>query len=147
MPVDPDIAYMIVAPDRVRKGISLGTRRLHLHEERPVYAHEGVPPLWLVDPLARSLEAFEIHDGQWLPIASAKDNEPVDTRPFDAVTFSLGISDPDRHMQVPTRTFRRPIRDRGIALCRAWNWTGLIGLRLNRFAIIRIMPITGKRSR
>ena len=46
--------------------------------------------LWLVDPIDRTLEAFELHDGQWLLIASAKDDEPVSIRPFDAVTFSLG---------------------------------------------------------
>ena len=35
-------------------------------------------------------EAFELHDGQWLLIASAKDDDPVGIRPFDAITFSLG---------------------------------------------------------
>ena len=58
--------------------------------KRPVYAREGVPYLWLVDPADRTLEAFELHDGQWLLIASAKDDEPVSIRPFDAITFSLG---------------------------------------------------------
>ena len=38
----------------------------------------------------RSGEAFELHDGQWLLIASAKDDDPVSIRPFDAITFSLG---------------------------------------------------------
>ena len=51
---------------------------------------EGVAHLWLVEPTDRTLEAFELHDGQWLLIASAKDDEPVSFRPFDAITFSLG---------------------------------------------------------
>ena len=42
-----------------------------------------------VDPGTVRL-ALELHDGQWLLIASAKDDEPVNIRPFDAVTFSLG---------------------------------------------------------
>ena len=37
-----------------------------------------------------TLEAFELYDGQWLLIASAKDDDPVSIRPFDAITFSLG---------------------------------------------------------
>ena len=37
-----------------------------------------------------TLEAFELHDRQWLLIASAKDDDLVSIRPFDAVTFSLG---------------------------------------------------------
>ena len=35
-------------------------------------------------------EAFELHDGQWLLIVSAKDDDPVSIRPFDAIAFSLG---------------------------------------------------------
>ena len=54
------------------------------------YAREGIPHLWLIDPVERTLEAFELHDGQWLLIASAQDDEPVSIRPFDAITFSLG---------------------------------------------------------
>ena len=83
-------AYATLAPDWVCEVLSPGTRRLDLHEKRPVYAREGVSHLWFVDPLARGLEAFELHEGQWLPIASAKDNEPVNIRPFGAVTFSPG---------------------------------------------------------
>ena len=55
-----------------------------------LYAREGVGHLWLVEPTDRTLEAFELHDGQWLLIASAKDDEAVSIRPFDAITFSLG---------------------------------------------------------
>ena len=36
------------------------------------------------------LEAFELHDGRWVLIASAKDDDPICIRPFDAITFSLG---------------------------------------------------------
>ena len=70
--------------------LSASTRKLDLHEKRPVYAREDIPHLWLVDPTDRTLEAFGLHDGQWLLIASAKDDDPVSIRPFDAITFSLG---------------------------------------------------------
>ena len=90
MPELPDTAYFTLAPDWVCEVLSASTRRLDLHEKRPIYAREGVPCLWLVDPADRTLEAFELHDGQWLLIASAKDDEPVSIRPFDAITFSLG---------------------------------------------------------
>ena len=69
--------------------LSPGTRRLDLHEKRPVYAREGVSWLWFVDPADRTLEAFELQDAHWLLIASAKDDDPVNIRPFDAITFSL----------------------------------------------------------
>ena len=70
--------------------LSESTRKVDLHEKRPLYAREGVAHLWFVDPIDRTLEAFELHGGQWLLNASAKDDEAVSIRPFDAITFSLG---------------------------------------------------------
>ena len=67
---------------------SLGTRSQYTPPLADALA--GVPHLWLVDPIDRTLEVFELHDGQWLLIASAKDDDPVSIRPFDAITFSLG---------------------------------------------------------
>ena len=90
MPDYPDTAYFTLAPDWVCEVLSASTRKVDLHEKRPIYAREGVSYLWLVDPIDRTLEAFELHDGQWLLIASAKDDELVSICPFDAVTFSLG---------------------------------------------------------
>ena len=90
MPDYPDAAYVTLAPDWVCEVLSASTRRLDLQEKRPVYAREGVAYLWLVDPTDRTLEAFELRDGQWVLIGSAKDDEPVSIPPFDAITFSLG---------------------------------------------------------
>ena len=90
MPDYPETAYVAFAPDWVCEVLSASTRRLDLHGKRPIYAREGVAYLWLVDPADRTLEAFELRDGQWVLIASAKDDDPICIRPFDAVTFSLG---------------------------------------------------------
>ena len=90
MPDYPDTAYVSLAPDWVCEVLSPSTRRLDLHGKRPVYAREGVGHLWLVDPADRTLEAFELRDGYWVLIASAKDDDPISIRPFDAITFSLG---------------------------------------------------------
>ena len=86
----PDTDYVILAPDWVCEVLSPATRRLDLVDKRPVYAREGVPHLWLVDPADRTLEAFELHDGQWLLIENSKDDDPISIQPFDAITFSLG---------------------------------------------------------
>ena len=90
MPDYPDTAYFTLAPDWVCEVLSPSTRKLDLHEKRPLYALAGVDHLWLVDPTDRALEAFELREGEWVLIASAKDDEPVSIRPFDAITFSLG---------------------------------------------------------
>ena len=89
MPVYPDTAYVTLAPDWVCEVLSASTRRLDLHGKRPVYAREGVGHLWLVDPVDRTLEAFELREGQWVLIATAKDDDPVSVPPFEAITFGL----------------------------------------------------------
>ena len=90
MPDYPETAYVTLAPDWVCEVLSASTRRLDLHGKRPIYAREGVAYLWLVNPADRALEAFELRDGQWALIASARDDDPICIRPFDAITFSLG---------------------------------------------------------
>ena len=90
MPDYPDTAYFTLASDWVCEVLSPSTRKLDLHEKRPLYALAGVGHLWLVDPTDRTLEAFELREGEWVLIATAKDDEPVSIRPFDAITFSLG---------------------------------------------------------
>ena len=90
MPDYPDTAYFTLAPDWACEALSASTRKVDLHEKRPIYALAGVPYLWLVDPADRTLEAFELRDGEWVLIATAKDDDPVSVRPFDAITFSLG---------------------------------------------------------
>ena len=95
MPDYPDTAYTTLAPDWVCEVLSPGTRKIDLYEKRPIYAREGVPHLWFVDPLARGLEAFELRDGQWLLIASLKDAAAVSVPPFEAITFSLADLWPD----------------------------------------------------
>ena len=90
MPELPDTPYFTLAPDWACEVLSPSTRRVDLQEKRPVHAREGVGHLWHIDPIDRTLEAFELRDGEWVLIACAKDDEPVSVRPFDAITFSLG---------------------------------------------------------
>ena len=90
MPDYPDVAYFTLPPDWVCEVLSASTRRIDLHGKRPIYAREGVALLWLVDPVDRTLEAFELRAGEWVLIATAEDDALVRIRPFEAITFSLG---------------------------------------------------------
>ena len=65
------------------------TRRVDLADKQPVYAREGAGYLWLVDPLIRKLEAFELREGQWVPVAAVRDDDRVSVRPFDVISFGL----------------------------------------------------------
>ena len=61
-----------------------------LHGQCSVYAREGAGHPWLVDLVDRTLKAFELHEGRWLLIASAKDENPAGIRPFDTIILRLG---------------------------------------------------------
>ncbi len=86
----PTTAYFTLVPDWVCEVLSPSTRKLDLGEKSAVYAREGVSYLWLVDPDNRSLEAFKLHETQWVLIDKLFDDEPVSLPPFEAITFSLG---------------------------------------------------------
>lgn len=89
MPALPDDAWFGLAPDWACEVLSPGTRRIDLTDKRDLYGAAGVGHLWLVDPLARTLEAFELRDGAWVLITALKDDMEVRAAPFDAVAFSL----------------------------------------------------------
>ncbi len=95
MPKLPDVAYFTQVPDWACEILSPSTRALDLGIKRAIYAREGVAHLWFVDPDARTLEVFELRDGQWLLLETLKDNDPVSLPPFEGISFSLGGLWPD----------------------------------------------------
>ena len=90
MPRLPKTAYFAIVPDWVCEVLSPSTRRIDLTAKRDIYAREGVPHLWFVDPIAQTLEAFELRAGQWSLIAAVSGDAAVSLPPFDAISFPLG---------------------------------------------------------
>lgn len=90
-PTAVENAFIEVAPDWVCEIISPSTEKYDKGEKRRIYAHYGVAHLWHVNPTARTLEAFRLHDGNWLLTHTFVDTEDVTAPPFDAITFSLGL--------------------------------------------------------
>ena len=95
MPALPDAPWTELAPDWLCEVLSPGTRRFDLTDKRRLYAAAGVTHLWLVDPIARTLEAFALQDGRWVLLAALKDDEPVRLAPFEAISFPLAALWPD----------------------------------------------------
>ncbi|MFO1208507.1 MAG: Uma2 family endonuclease [Amaricoccus sp.] len=90
MPRLPDAAWFELAPDWVCEVLSPSTRRLDLTDKRDIYGASGVGFLWLVDPIDRTLEAFELRGGAWVLIAAIAEEAEVSVPPFEAVAFPLG---------------------------------------------------------
>jgi len=89
LPTLPDTAWFELVPDWICEVLSPSTARLDRMQKMPLYAENGVAYCWLVDPISRTLEAFELADGKWLLLASFVDDAEVSVKPFDAVSFPL----------------------------------------------------------
>lgn len=90
LPVVPDVAGFTLAPDWVCEVISPSTARLDRARKMPVYAREGVGHLWLVDPVARTLEVYRLDGGRWTVESIHGGTEPVRAAPFASVALDVG---------------------------------------------------------
>ena len=90
LPTYPRTPFFDLAPDWVCEVLSPSTRRIDLTSKRGIYAREGVGHLWFVDPLARTLEAFELRSGAWTLLDTLSGNDLVRLAPFEAVEWPLG---------------------------------------------------------
>lgn len=66
MPELPDAAAFELPPDWVCEVLSPSTEAVDRAEKMPIYAREGVGHLWLVGPVARTLEAFALEQSRWV---------------------------------------------------------------------------------
>lgn len=91
MPELPETAWFELAPDWVCEVLSPSTQALDRADKRAAYLAAGVSWIWLVDPLARTLEAFASDAGAWRLLGTWRDEAEVRAAPFDAVPLDLGV--------------------------------------------------------
>ena len=95
LPRLPETAYFETPPDWVCEVLSPSTVRLDRTDKLAVYAEFKVGHCWLVDPIALTLEVFELCEGRWTLYGTYKDADPVGAPPFSAHTFPLDVLWPD----------------------------------------------------
>src|SRR5439155_873756 len=66
MPVLPNVAAFEVAPDWVCEVVSPSTGAIDRGRKMRIYAREQVGHLWLIDPIARTLEVYRLEDARWI---------------------------------------------------------------------------------
>jgi len=71
--------------------LSPATESCDRGEKRTIYAKAGVGHLWLVDPMMRMLEVFELRDSKWLLLDVFHDDAQVAAAPFAEPSFPLGL--------------------------------------------------------
>lgn len=89
VPKFPNVAFWTLAPDWLCEVLSPSTRAIDLGAKRDIYACEGVPHMWLIDPIVRRLDAYESRQGDWTLLATRIKHQSVSLPPFEAVSFSL----------------------------------------------------------
>ena len=89
MPEIPESHRDASMPDWVCEILSPSTSKVDVDVKMPLYAQAGIGHLWLIDPLAKTLQAFELRKGKWAQIADLKDADTVCVPPFDAIDFDL----------------------------------------------------------
>jgi Uma2 family endonuclease len=89
MPVLPNVAYFDQAPDWVCEVVSPTTAGTDRVRKMRVYARESVGHLWLVEPLARTLEVYRLEDDHWLVASTHGGSERVRAEPFEAIELDI----------------------------------------------------------
>jgi Uma2 family endonuclease len=91
MPEVPAAPAFELAPDWVCEVLSPGTVSVDRVDKMPIYARERVTHVWLVDPLAQTLEIFRLEAAGYVVRGAWRGNATVRAEPFDAIELDLGV--------------------------------------------------------
>jgi Uma2 family endonuclease len=89
MPRYPRTAAVELPPDWVCEVISPSTARIDRTAKLRVYERVRVPHMWIVDPLARTLEVFRLVGEHYSIVQTHAGDERVRAEPFDAVELEM----------------------------------------------------------
>jgi Uma2 family endonuclease len=89
MPELPDASAFELAPDWICEVLSPSTAATDRAEKLPIYAREQVGHVWLVDPVAKTLEACHLESGRWVLLGAWRDDAKVRAAPFEAFELEL----------------------------------------------------------
>ena len=90
MPALPQTSAFELAPDWVCEVLSPSTAAIDRTVKILVYAREGVGHLWLIDPLAKTLEVLRLDGGSFRIVGAWNGEAVVHAEPFEALGIALG---------------------------------------------------------
>jgi Uma2 family endonuclease len=86
----PDTRPISVVPDWVCEILSEKHEARDRVTKKRLYAEHGVSSYWVVDPQARTLEAFSLVDGRWMDAGAFDEDAVARIAPFEAVELAVG---------------------------------------------------------
>jgi Uma2 family endonuclease len=90
MPSVPSVPAITLAPDWLSEIISPSSVRHDRIAKMRCYARVGVASVWLVDPLARTLESLRLDGDRWIVLSSHAGDEVARVEPFAELELRLG---------------------------------------------------------
>jgi Uma2 family endonuclease len=87
---EPDVRPITTVPDWVCEIVSERYEARDRVKKKRLYAQHGVPHYWVVDPQARTLEAFALVDGRWVDAGAFDESAVARIPPFEAVELPVG---------------------------------------------------------
>ena len=89
MPRPPEGHRFEVIPDWVCEILSSSTEKFDRTEKMPLYAQYGVRYFWVINPVEKTLEAYELIEDRWTLMGVFKDEQVVQIAPFQEVAIAL----------------------------------------------------------
>lgn len=87
---EPDTRPLAVIPDWVCEIASPSTASRDRVIKRRLYAAASIVHYWIIDPVARSIEALELRSGVWMESGVYGDGDLARIAPFEAVEIPVG---------------------------------------------------------
>jgi Uma2 family endonuclease len=91
MPQLPETAFFTIVPDWICETLSPSTETIDRQKKLPIYARHGVKHVWIVDPVAKTLEVHSLgEDARWREVRIHQGDARVRAAPFEAMELDLG---------------------------------------------------------
>lgn len=89
MPALRNVSYLEQAPAWACEVLSPSTMRVDRIHKMRIYAREQVGYVWLIDPLAHTLEVYRLEESHWVLLYAYDGEELVRAEPFAALELDI----------------------------------------------------------
>jgi Uma2 family endonuclease len=89
MPKRQNIPAVELPPDWICEVVSPSTERIDRARKMGIYARVGVPHLWLINPLTRTVEVYRLEETAWKLVGTHEGDARVRIHPFEAIELEL----------------------------------------------------------
>lgn len=88
-PISEESNWISAAPNWICEILSPSTFRNDKVKKMPLYARHAVGYIWLIDPIAMTMDAFRLESGRWSLLGSYAEDDKVRVEPFQEIEINL----------------------------------------------------------